>query len=100
MAAMHARVTSVSVQPDKVDETIRIYEASIKPAIMSQKGAQRVYLMINRASGKGISVTIWESEADGVAYESTGSYREQVAKVASFFSAPPSLETYDIAVTG
>ncbi|SRR5271166_2969982 len=98
--ASHARVTAVSIQVDKVDEVVRVYEENIKPAVMSQKGIQHVYLLINRATGKGLSVTIWESESDGQTYEASGSYREQVAKVAPFFSSPPSLETFDVGVSG
>jgi heme-degrading monooxygenase HmoA len=98
--SLHARATNVSVQPQMVEETIRIYEESIKPALMSQKGIHQVSLLMNRATGKGISITVWESEADGVAYEASGAYREQVAKVAPFFAAPPSLETFEVAVGG
>lgn len=94
---MFARVTSVSVQPDKVAEVTRVYNESILPAVKSAKGNRAVYLLIDASSGKGMSVTIWDSQADGEAYDTSGSYREQVAKVAPFFSAAPSLATYEVA---
>ena len=90
---MHARVTTVSVQPDKVAETTRIYNESVLPVIKAANGNRGVLLLIDPASGKGMSITLWTSEADGQAYDSSGTYREQVAKVSAFFSGPPSLAT-------
>ncbi|HEY7340897.1 MAG TPA: antibiotic biosynthesis monooxygenase [Ktedonobacterales bacterium] len=97
---MHARVTTVSVQPDKVAETVRIYNESILPAIKAASGNRGVFLLIDPVSGNGISITLWNSQADGEAYDSSGTYREQVGKVAQFFSAPPSLATYEVAAQG
>ncbi len=97
---MHARVTTVSVHPDKVAETTRIYNESILPAIKAASGNHGVFLLIDPTSGSGISITLWNTQADGEAYDSSGTYREQVAKVAPFFSAPPSLATYDVAAQG
>lgn len=97
---MIARVTSVSVQPDKVAEVTRIYNESILPAVKAARGNRGVFLLIDAATGKGLSFTSWESQADGEAYDASGSYREQVAKVAAFFSAPPSLATYEVAAQG
>ena len=97
---MYARVTSVSVQLDKVAETTRIYNESILPAIKAAAGNRGVFLLIDPATGKGLSITVWNSQAEGEAYDSSGTYREQVAKVAAFFSGPPSLATYEVAAQG
>jgi hypothetical protein len=97
---MHARVTTVSVQPDKVAETTRIYNESILPVVKAASGNRGVYLLIDATSGKGHSITLWNAEADGQAYDMSGSYREQVSKISQFFSAPPSLATYDVAAQG
>ena len=93
---MHARLTSVAIQPDKIDEASRIYRDSIIPAVQQQKGNKAAYLLVDHATGKGVSITLWDSEADAQAYESSGSYREQVGKVAQFFTSPPSLATYTV----
>lgn len=97
---MHARVTTVSVQTDKVAETTRVYNESVLPAIKAASGNQGVFLLIDAATGKGISITLWNSAEDGQAYDSSGTYREQVAKVSQFFSAAPSLATYEVAARG
>jgi hypothetical protein len=97
---VHARVTTVSIQPDKVAEATRIYSDSVMPAIKAAGGNHGVFLLIDPASGKGLSLTLWNTEADGQAYDSSGTYREQVAKIAPLFSAPPSLATYEVAAQG
>lgn len=97
---MHARVTTVSVQPDKVAETTRIYNESIVPAVKAANGNQGILLLTDPASGKALSITIWNSQADGEAYDSSGSYREQVGKISQFFAGPPSLATYEVGAQG
>lgn len=97
---MFARVTTVFVQPDKAAEVTRIYNESILPAVQAASGNHGVFLLIDAATGKGMSITIWESLAAGAAYDASGSYREQVGKVAPFFTAAPTLDTYEIAAQG
>ena len=95
---MHARVTTISMQAANVAEATRIYQDSIVPVLRAANGFKGGYLLTDPASGKALSITLWASEADGQAYDGSGSYREQVAKVAQFFSAPPSLATYEVGV--
>ena len=97
---MFARVTTVSVQPDKVAELTRVYNESILPAVKAASGNRGVFLLVDASTGKGMSITFWDSQASGAAYDASGSYREQVAKVAPFFAAAPSLATYEVGAQG
>jgi heme-degrading monooxygenase HmoA len=97
---MHARVTALHLRPEKVDESVTLYQQQIVPVVKAQPGFQGIELLIDRATGNGVSVTIWNSEAEGQAYETNGTYRQLVAMVAANFSAPPSLATYEVAVRG
>jgi heme-degrading monooxygenase HmoA len=97
---MHARVTTLSIQPGKVADATRIYNESVVPVIKASSGNRGVLLLIDSSTGKGISITLWNSEADGQAYDSSGTYRELVSKVSPLFSAPPSLATYEVAAQG
>ncbi len=94
---MHARLTSGSIQSDKIDETTSVYQNSIVPVISAQPGFKGVYLLVDRASGTFHSLTLWDSEADGLAYERSGAYQAQVEKVRSYFAAPPALNTFEVA---
>ncbi|MEO7000551.1 MAG: hypothetical protein ABI068_01945 [Ktedonobacterales bacterium] len=93
---MHARVTTLSFPAEKLAEGVGIYQQSVLPALQATNGFKGCYLLTDAGTGKALSITVWESEADGIAYESSGSYREQVGKVAALLNAPPSLATYDV----
>lgn len=95
---MHARVVTVQIQPDKTDEAISIYRDSVVPAGKQQKGFKGALLLADPNTGKAISVTLWETEADMKAGETSGYYQEQIAKFAGVFARPPVREHYDVSV--
>ena len=95
---MHVRAVTVQVQPGKMQETIDVYNDQVVPAAKAQKGFQGAYLMTDATSGKGLSITVWESEADMIAGETSGYYQEVISKFASVFSGPPVREHYELSV--
>jgi len=97
---MFARLTTVQVRIDKIDETIKVFEEGIVPAAKSQKGFCGAYLLTDRKTGKGIAISLWDSEADALANEQGGYYQEQVSKVAPFFTTAPVREGYEVSVQG
>ncbi len=95
---MFARVTMVQVDLNKFDETIGIFRDSVIPAAKSQKGYQSAYLLTDRKTGKGISITLWGSEEDANANEQSGYYQEQLGKFKDSFTAPPVREGYEVSI--
>jgi heme-degrading monooxygenase HmoA len=95
---MYARVTIVQIRPGKMDEAISIFRDSVVPAGKEQKGHQGHYLLTDREKGKGISISLWETEADLTAGESSGHYLAQLAKFKDIFAAPPVRENYEVSV--
>jgi quinol monooxygenase YgiN len=96
---MYVRVTKVQLQPGKVDEAIRIYQDSVVPALKQQAGFHSTQLITDRASGAGMAITVWETEAALQAGESGGFYQEQVAKFAPLLAAAPVREVYEQTVS-
>lgn len=96
---MHARVTTVQLQPGRVDEAIRIYQESVVPVAKQQRGFRSTMLITDRASGKGMSITVWDSEADLQASEASGYYQEQLAKFGPLLTAAPVREVFEVTVT-
>ena len=97
---MFARMTTVKVEKDKIDETIKIFADNIVPAAKEQKGYHVVYLLTDRETGEGIALSCWDSEEDAIANEQSGYYQEQVGKVAAFFTSPPVRQGYEVSVIG
>ncbi len=95
---MYARVTIVQIQPGKVDEATRIYKDSVVPAAKQQKGFKGIYMLTDRNTGKGISIALWDTEADMKAGESSGYFQQQLAKFKELFGAPPVREHYEVTV--
>ena len=95
---MDARVTTVQMKPGNTQEAIKIYRESVVPAAKAQKGFKGVLLLTDSNTGKGISITLWEKEADMKAGETSGYYQEQIGKFAKVFGAPPVREVYQVSV--
>jgi len=84
------------ISPDKVDEAESIMQNSVLPMMRQQKGFKNYCSFVDRASGKAITITVWETEADREASsQASAYYREAIAKVAPFFTAPPAVENYE-----
>lgn len=95
---MFARLTYVHIKREKIDDCIEIYENSVIPAARLQKGYQGAYLLVDRKTGKAISITLWNSEEDAIANEDNRYYQEQVLKFRVFFTKPPIREGYEVSV--
>jgi heme-degrading monooxygenase HmoA len=95
---MFARLTIVQVKIGNLDETVKIFEEGVIPAAKSQKGYRGAYLFTDHKTGKGISLTLWDSEGDAIANEQSGYYQEQIARFKGFFTAPPVREGYEVSL--
>jgi len=95
---MFARFTIIQVNVDKMDEVIKLYKDSVVPAAKSQKGYGGANLFTDRKTGKGYSISLWDSKEDAIANEQSGYYKEQVGKFAEYMTAPPVQEGYEVSV--
>ena len=94
---MHARAATFQIQSGKTQEAIDIFNNSVVPAQKAQKGYQGSHLMTDASSGKGLAISVWETEADMLAGESSGGYYEQqIAKFGSLLAGAPTLEHYEL----
>lgn len=97
---MYARLTTVQLQPDKAQEAIDLYANSVVPAARQQPGNHGTWLMIDRATGKGVSISLWDTEANMQAGEASGYYQQQVGQFGPLMTAPPVREVYEVVVQG
>jgi heme-degrading monooxygenase HmoA len=86
------------MKPEKIQEGINLYKESVVPAAKAQKGYRGAYLLSDLKTGKGISISLWDSLEDAEANEKSGYYQEQVAKFKGIFTAPPTQEGYEVTV--
>ncbi len=55
-------------------------------------------MLSNLEVDKGYTVTLWETEEDAEAYESSGAYREQVAKLGDTLAERPTRKIYKVSI--
>ena len=61
---MQARVTKFEGSPEQVDAAIKLVKETIAPGAKRLEGFRGGYWLLDRASGKGFSVTLFNSESD------------------------------------
>ena len=93
---MYARMTTIEVRLDKFDDAISIYKKSVIPAAKLQKGYCQAFLLTDRKTGKGISLSLWETEEDALANEKNKYYQTQLVKFIALFTADPVREGYEV----
>ena len=95
---MFARLSIAQSLPGKMDEVTRIHRDSVLPAAKQQKGFKGLYLLGDRKTGKGLSITLWDTEADMTEGEKSGFYQQQIAKFKDVLSGVPVREAYEVTV--
>jgi len=95
---MHARVFSVQVAPEKMDEFIQLWHTAMLPTAQAQPGWRSARLLVDRKASKAVVVGIWETEADALATSTGSAHAEkQRAILGSLLTAPPVVEHYEVA---
>jgi heme-degrading monooxygenase HmoA len=95
---MYSRTVTLQVQPGKTDEAVRIYRDSVIPAAKKQHGFKGAMLLTDSTTGKGYSITEWETEADMKAGETSGYYEEQIAKFGQLLTSKPIREGFQVSL--
>ncbi len=89
---MFARVSTFQGSPDQVDEGLRLWREGIG-TVTAERGFVRAYLLVDRQSGKTVTISLWATEADLRASEATAArLRSQAPGV----TATPSEEVYEV----
>jgi len=95
---MYARVTTVEVQPGRMEEAIAVSRDSVLPAAQQQQGFKGGLWMSDPDTNKLMAVSLWETREDMEASETGGYYREQIGKYAGMFAGDAVREAYEVGV--
>ena len=96
---MHGRIVSVQVKPEDLGKAVGVYRDSVIPAAKEQKGFHDALLFTDSATGRAVSITIWETEEDLLAGQSSSYYQEQIAKFAELMIRTPDQEGFELVYT-
>jgi heme-degrading monooxygenase HmoA len=62
VATMFARLTTFLGSPEGVDDSMRNARERVVPALEAVDGFRGLMVLVDRASGKQLALTLWESE--------------------------------------
>ena len=91
---MHARIGRWEGNAEELEKWIVRGREQVKPGIRSDAGLKAVYWLADRTAGKGLIVTIWESEEAMAASEEARLRRQ--GGMAAATGARVSTERYEV----
>lgn len=86
---MFARLTTIQLKIDKMDDAIHICKGSIVPAAQSQKGFLKLNMFLGHETGKTVFYTLWKTKEDAIANEKSLYYQEQIVKIMPYWKSNP-----------
>lgn len=95
---MHARLITVQIQHDQLDEASRLYQEQLLPIARQQSGFKGGWLLLDRHTGKGLAILLWQAETDLRAGEANPLLQQQMGHLAQTFVGTPWRECFEVAV--
>ena len=91
---MYARVFGSHLVPGGADKAASIWRDKVAPIAKQSKGFKGAYLMGDRETGIGLTITLWETMEDADAMNASLAQTQALFK--DLFAEPPTLETYEV----
>jgi heme-degrading monooxygenase HmoA len=91
-----AHVISAQTTADHVNNAIEIAKQQL-PGARSQQGYQGFYVLADRASGKLMTISLWESHEDLLAVEARAAHMRAEAAQSLATAAPP-VDIYQVEI--
>jgi len=80
---MFARIGTWQGSPDELERWISRAREQVKPSVQQDPGLKAAYWLVDRQGGKGLIVTIWESEEAMRSSEQARARRQAVTSAAT-----------------
>ncbi|MEK6278387.1 MAG: hypothetical protein AABM29_10290 [Actinomycetota bacterium] len=94
---MVARVTHVRVNPEDIDESVKLFDESVIPAAAQEDGFMGALLLV-RENGEALAIDLADTLDHAHANERSGVYQTQIAKFAGQIVGHPKREFYEVRV--
>jgi len=94
---MFARVTMLEIDTVRInlDTALKRFEESALPELRKQPGYKGLYVLTT-SEGKGLLMSLWETEEAAEAGVASGYYDEQVAKFITLLRQSPGRDHYKV----
>jgi heme-degrading monooxygenase HmoA len=95
---MHARVSTLQLDPSRVDQAVSRLEEEIVPELEGANGFKGFTAMVDRQSGRIVGVSFWESEDAMRDSEELGQSSRQRAGEAGGASGEPEVDRFEVVI--
>ena len=95
---MFARVSTIQGKPQQVEDGIRQYREQVMLAVKKMAGFKGAYFLVDRKSGKELSITLWDTEKNMQASTKAADQLRAQASQTVAASKPPTFEIYEVNV--
>ena len=96
---MFASVTTTQFSPYRLEEAIHIAREHTVPAAQQQTGFTGYLMLVDRSTGKGITITLWEGEEDRqLTGQNSSYYREAIGKIVPLLEDAPLVEDLELVI--
>jgi len=93
---MFARRVSMQLKPNSVPELTQRLEKQIIPVLRQEKGFQDEITLVATGGSYAFGISVWDTKENAEAYHA-GRFVEVTKILADLVSAPPKVETFDVA---
>ena len=94
---MYARVTTVQLPPDRTDTSRPAMPDDVRQALAREPGFLGTFFLLDRQSGKAMTIGLWESEAAVQASAAGHQARLEASRSSLGEDAPePVVEVYEV----
>jgi heme-degrading monooxygenase HmoA len=91
---MYARLTPIRFPPSMRTDVVGVAQGLV-PVLREHQGYRGLDVLTDAASGEGLIIAFWETEADAEASEASTSYIGQMSRMSSFLQEPLTPKTYE-----
>jgi heme-degrading monooxygenase HmoA len=95
---MHARVTTIQMDPDRIDEAVSQLEERDLPTFRELDGFRGFTLFVDRSSGKVFGTSYWDSQEQMEASEENVKDARQRAADTGGSTSAPEVERFEVAL--
>ena len=82
---MFCRVTYVQAPEGRVEDGLKLWYDNVLPVTKSREGFKGALSLVDRESGKALSITFWEGETSMLASTEAEYHKEAVKRFGEFF---------------
>ena len=95
---MIARVATLKVRTDRIDEIVKYYNDSIFPVVSQKQGFRGGYLLTDRKTGDCLAVGYWDYEDQALADERDSQFKERISTIQEYVVSPPVWRIYEVSL--